>query len=426
MGCCSSSSAGNKYAADGPKGGGGAVDKGGAAGSSTPASQPAAGGGKKGKQAADLPPDFGLGATHEVEKLLGRGGEGETWLLKVKESGQEVAIKLIKRPIPKAALAVIKREIKIQADLGHGHKNLVSADEVVLTKTHLGLVMEYVAGGNMVNYVTKKRETKHTRDGLCMDEDEARYYFLQLLSAVEYCHKHHVAHRDLKLDNTLVDAHDPPWIKLCDFGFAKHWLQTSNMNTMRIGTPEYMGPELISSRTGYDGVKVDVWAAGVLLFVLLAGCFPFETADDNFNNTAGLYDIWLQQIKTSWREVPNNANAVARLSPELKDLLDKMFEVKQDNRIDVPSIKAHPWVHKPLPPLYANALAELQSEQKAIDERVKQGVYANPERDRLLEAMLEKSSAPAMPTEEVMRLSLSKFSKGGAGAAPAAMGAIAE
>lgn len=68
--------------------------------------------------------------------------------------------------------------------------------------------------------------------------------------------RHKVAHRDLKLDNTLVDGHNPPWIKLCDFGFAKHWAQTSNMNTMRIGTPEYMGPELISSRTGYDGVKV--------------------------------------------------------------------------------------------------------------------------------------------------------------------------
>ena len=57
----------------------------------------------------------------------------------------------------------------------------------------------------------------------------------------------------MKLDNTLLDAHKPPWVKLCDFGFAKHWLQTSNMNTMRIGTPEYMGPELISSRYRWTG-----------------------------------------------------------------------------------------------------------------------------------------------------------------------------
>lgn len=91
-------------------------------------------------------PDFGLSQTHDVLKLLGRGGEGETWLCREKDTGHEVAIKLIKRPIPKPAMAVIKREIKIQADLGQGHLNIVSADEVILSKTHLGLVMEYVPG----------------------------------------------------------------------------------------------------------------------------------------------------------------------------------------------------------------------------------------------------------------------------------------
>ena len=70
-------------------------------------------------------------------------------MLKVKATGEEVAIKLIKRPIPKPALAVIKREIKIQSDLGQGHMNIVSADEVVLSKTHLGLVMEYVPGASV-------------------------------------------------------------------------------------------------------------------------------------------------------------------------------------------------------------------------------------------------------------------------------------
>lgn len=98
------------------------------------------------KPAKPPAPDFGLSSTHEVIKLLGRGGEGETWLCRDKETDAEVAIKLIKRPIPKAAIQVIKREIKIQADLGQGHLNIVSADEVVLTKSYLGLIMEYVPG----------------------------------------------------------------------------------------------------------------------------------------------------------------------------------------------------------------------------------------------------------------------------------------
>lgn len=74
-------------------------------------------------------------------------------------------------------------------------------------------------------------------------------------------------------------------------------------------------------RTGYDGKKVDVWAAGVLLFVMLAGVFPFETQDDNFNNTAGLYDIWLQQIKTSWC-VFLGASGVCRAPCSCPGLLD--------------------------------------------------------------------------------------------------------
>ncbi|KAG2488294.1 hypothetical protein HYH03_013144 [Edaphochlamys debaryana] len=374
-------------------------------------------------------PDFGLLNTHEVIKLLGRGGEGETWLCKDKETGHEVAIKLIKRPIPKPAIQVIKREIKIQADLGQGHLNIVSADEVILSKTYLGLIMEYVPGGNMVAFVTKRRETKSERGGLCLDEDEARYFFKQLISAVEYCHKNNVAHRDLKLDNTLLDTHEPfPWLKLCDFGFAKHWQANSNMDTMRIGTPEYMGPELISSRTGYDGKKVDVWAAGVLLYVMLVGMFPFETQDDNFNNTAGLYDIWLQQIKTSWRDVPNNTSAASRLTPELKELLDKMFDVKQESRASIDTIKQHPWFNRPLPEKFTESLKELEEEQRAIDEQVSKGAFQSAERDKALEALLDRAVTPAMPSEEVTRLSLSKIKRAysilrpkGAGAGMAAV-----
>lgn len=108
--------------------------------------KPATGSGAKAAAKQPATPDFGLQTTHEVIKLLGRGGEGETWLCRDKETNAEVAIKLIKRPIPKPAIQVIKREIKIQADLGQGHLNIVSADEVILSKTYLGLIMEYVPG----------------------------------------------------------------------------------------------------------------------------------------------------------------------------------------------------------------------------------------------------------------------------------------
>lgn len=91
-------------------------------------------------------PDFGLGTDFEVIRLLGTGGEGETWLCIDQRTKQEVAIKLVRRPIPRSITQIIQREIKILADLGDGHLNIVHADEVLLTRTHVGLVMEYVAG----------------------------------------------------------------------------------------------------------------------------------------------------------------------------------------------------------------------------------------------------------------------------------------
>jgi serine/threonine-protein kinase SRK2 len=140
-------------------------------------------------------PQFGLAEHFEVIKLLGTGGEGETWLCVDDKLKKEVAIKLVRRPIPKPITQIIQREIKILADLGDGHLNIVHAEEVILTKTHVGLVMEYVSGGNMVAYVTRRRQTKEERGGLCLDEDEANYFFRQLIYAVQFCHNNHVAHR---------------------------------------------------------------------------------------------------------------------------------------------------------------------------------------------------------------------------------------
>ncbi|WIA21647.1 hypothetical protein OEZ85_000821 [Tetradesmus obliquus] len=349
---------------------------------------------KNQKQEAQKTPDFGLGEDFEVIKLLGTGGEGETWLCVDQRTKREVAIKLVRRPIPRSITQIIQREIKILADLGDGHLNIVHADEVLLTKTHVGLVMEYVAGGNMVAFVTKRREMRESRGGLCIDEDEASFFFRQLIWAVQFCHKNHVAHRDLKLDNTILDHRDPPRLKLCDFGFAKAWASNSNMDTMRIGTPEYMGPELISGRAGYDGKKVDVWAAGVLLFVMLLGMFPFEMEDENYVNTAGLYSIWIQQIRTSWQESPHNNSAVGKLTKDCRDLLDKMFDVNQDSRITIDGIIRHPWFSRPLPEKYETALAQLQEEQRAIDSRVAGGNYRSKERDAQLQMLLDKATIP--------------------------------
>jgi len=112
----------------------------------------------------------------------------------------------------------------------------VDAKAALLTESHLALVMEYAAGGSLTGYVAERwQHAQHA--GLFLGEDEARYFFRQFIGAVEYCHAHCVAHRDLKLDNTLLSADTPPVLKLCDFGFAKTWTEDANMYT-HIGESE--------------------------------------------------------------------------------------------------------------------------------------------------------------------------------------------
>jgi len=342
--------------------------------------------------ALDGPPDFGISDIYIVMRLLGEGGSGQTWLCQEVKTRATVAIKFIRRPIPKVMLPMLMHEIKIQAELGEGHMNLVKAKEVLLTPTHLGIVMEYAAGGCLTTYVTDKWETTDDRGGLFLSEAEARYFFIQFLSAVEYLHNHRVAHRDLKLDNIVLDGSKPPRIKVCDFGFAKNWDREANMFT-QIGTPVYMSPQLISSKNtnvGYDATKADVWACGVLLFVMLLGMFPYDhTEHPDPNSSDAHVEVWLQQIKCSWRESPRVAEYAKKLSDECRDMLDKMFDLDEKRRIDISGIKKHAWFKLPVGEVYEAALEDIATAQKAIDAAVDAGKYQNAKRDQQLQEILD-------------------------------------
>ncbi|DBA96843.1 hypothetical protein WJX82_009463 [Trebouxia sp. C0006] len=347
---------------------------------------------------AEKHPDFGLKETHDLKKFLGRGGTGDTYLFTDKRNSQPVAIKLIKRPIPKVILPNILREIRIQAELGEGHVNVIEAKEVLVTHTHLALSLEYAAGGSLTSYVADRwQHSQHS--GLFLSEDEARYFFRQFIGAVEYCHKHLVAHRDLKLDNTLLDNSDPPMLKLCDFGFAKTWTEDANMFT-HIGTPVYMSPELINSRNGakgYDGKSVDVWASGVLLIVMLLGTFPFDHTEHPDPNTSEAHlEVWLQQVRSLWSEIPHIQKAVEKLSKECMDLLNRIFVVDDKKRITIEAIKEHPWYNKPLLPKYEAAESNVQLKQQAIEKkiagrRINQTLLA--QRNQELQVMVDQAAS---------------------------------
>jgi serine/threonine-protein kinase SRK2 len=162
--------------------------------------------------------------------------------------------------------------VQLQARLGAIHPNIVAAHELVLTASHMALVLEYAPGGTLTDAVVGRWESALERGGLHLTEPEARFLFRQFADAIAFCHASRVAHRDLKLDNTLLDGPLPAArVKLCDFGFARAWGADGpgGMHTA-LGTPVYMSPQIIGSK--YSGHAFDGAAADVR-FVFVSSSF---------------------------------------------------------------------------------------------------------------------------------------------------------
>ncbi|XP_057761653.1 serine/threonine-protein kinase SAPK3-like isoform X1 [Arachis stenosperma] len=221
----------------------------------------------------------------------------------------------------------VQREIINHRSLRH--PNIIRFKEVFLTPTHLAIVLEYAAGGELFGRICTAGR---------FSEDEARFFFQQLISGVSYCHSMQICHRDLKLENTLLDGNPAPRLKICDFGFSKSALLHSQPKST-VGTPAYIAPEVLS-RKEYDGKIADVWSCGVTLYVMLVGAYPFEDPEDprDFRKTIG-------RIMSVQYSIPD----YVRLSSECRHLLTCIFVANPAKRITIPEIKQHTWFLKNLP-----------------------------------------------------------------------------
>ncbi|RKP00066.1 hypothetical protein CXG81DRAFT_13673, partial [Caulochytrium protostelioides] len=195
-------------------------------------------------------------------KTLGEGNFAKVKLAKHKLTGFEVAIKIIdKTQLDEKKLSKLYREVRIMKLLHH--PNIVKLYEVIETKSTLFLVMEHASGGELYDYLVVHGKMK---------EKEARAKFRQILSAVSYCHKKRIIHRDLKAENLLLDHNLD--IKIADFGFSNNYDPDSKLDTF-CGSPPYAAPELFQGKR-YTGPEVDIWSIGVILYVLTTGCLPFD------------------------------------------------------------------------------------------------------------------------------------------------------
>lgn len=254
---------------------------------------------------------------YKIQKTIGEGSYGKVKLGTNLKTNELVAIKVINKLNIKSTKQAtrIKREIRFLKLLNH--PNIVKVYDVLETTEHIYIVMEYAVGGEVFEYIVTHKRLK---------EKEARKFFRQIVSAVDYCHLNSVIHRDLKPENLLLDANKD--IKIIDFGFSNTYKDSGLLETF-CGSPFYAAPEMILGQK-YEGPEVDIWSLGVILFTLLCGYLPFDDS-----NPKELY----KKILAGVFVFPEFIKADAR------DLISRMICVDSKNRICLDEIKIHPWLN---------------------------------------------------------------------------------
>ncbi|KAL4975674.1 hypothetical protein BDW66DRAFT_151784 [Aspergillus desertorum] len=300
-------------------------------------------------------------------------GEGEFGKVKLgwkRDGSVEVAIKLIRRESlgsNPTRLPKIYREISILRDLSH--PNIVRLHEMVETDRHIGIIMEYASGGELFDHILRNKYLK---------DNSARRLFAQLVSGVGYLHKKGIVHRDLKLENLLLDRNRN--IIITDFGFANTFDPTDELTEeiennltnkefvkrMRLdkpnakgfrrgdlmqtscGSPCYAAPELVVSDSLYTGRRVDVWSCGVILYAMLAGYLPFD--DDPANPDGDNINLLYKYIVTTPLTFPEY------VTPHARDLLRRILVPDPRKRADLFEVARHSWLSE-----YADLVSHITS-----------------------------------------------------------------
>ena len=253
---------------------------------------------------------------------------GHVRIARHSKTGQYAAIKIISKSALASRISLnrladevehnllaVEREIVVMKLIDH--PNIMRLYDVWETSTSLYLILEYVQGGELFDYLCDKGRRPTS---------EVLGYFQQIICAVDYCHRFNIAHRDLKLENILIDQDAN--IKVADFGMAT-WQDNSRDKLLRTfcGSPHYAAPEIISGKP-YNGALADIWSCGVILYALLAAKLPFDDDD---------CPALLQKISIGRFIMPPDIHADAQ------DLIWRMLTTDVRQRITMPEIIRHPF-----------------------------------------------------------------------------------
>ncbi|KAG2851137.1 Serine/threonine protein kinase [Phytophthora cactorum] len=303
---------------------------------------------------SDIPIQLGH---YRLGKTLGIGSFGKVKLAEHDITGHKVAIKILNRNKIRSLdmSEKVRREITLLRKMRHPH--IIRLYEVIDTPTDIFMVLEYIAGGELFDYIVSKGR---------LAPEEARHFFHQIISGVEYCHFHRIVHRDLKPENLLLDADNN--IKIADFGLSNS-MEDGDFLRTSCGSPNYAAPEVIS---------------GSLL--------PFD--DESIPNL-------FKKIRGGMYSLPSHLSEMAR------DLIPRMLVVDPMKRITIPEIRQHPWFQIDLPP-YLQHPPEIVENQtfKIDDECLSQclalNYAANIGHDQLVALLMRRESHPLRVAYELI------------------------
>jgi 5'-AMP-activated protein kinase catalytic alpha subunit len=256
---------------------------------------------------------------YRLGEEIGSGAFGKVILGLHIITGEKVAIKILDKLILSQTpedYELVKQELSILKIVKH--KYIVQLYEILETPQHIFIIMEYCEGQDIMDYILTRGR---------LSEDESLKYFQQLINALYYLHSQNITHRDIKIDNLLLDRNLD--LKLIDFGLSTKY-RDDCLLSQPCGTVVYAAPEVLDCRE-YHGMLADVWSSGIVLFGMLSGFLPFGDPDDEVNKKLVL------QGKI---EIPHF------FSKSATDLLKHMLDINPLTRYTLEDIMVHPWFNK--------------------------------------------------------------------------------
>jgi len=250
-----------------------------------------------------------------IQQTLGQGTFGKVKLGIYLPTQDKVAIKILEkeRMKDKDDQIRVKREFDMLSKFNH--PNVILVNEIFESADSYYSVMDFCEGGELFNYIVDKKR---------LSENESSFFYFQIINGLEYIHSLGIVHRDLKPENLLLTKDH--LLKIIDFGLSNYFVEgQEELLSTPCGSPCYASPEMVAGKK-YNGIKIDIWATGIILFAMLCGYLPFENKDN---------EILFDQILECKVEFPEY------LSEESKDLISKILVVDPETRIDIPGIKKH-------------------------------------------------------------------------------------